>query len=334
MSTSGPGVIVEPWNQKTVMANDDLGFPCDFCKKIFATEDDLFSHITADDNEECNTKDIIDTQIKIEQNLHVLVENEIERIKNMTNSRLNKQKGMSELTELNEDVQKSRNKNYKDFYKKSETIFICIKCETTYQSQTGIQMHLKKTTCGFGEMEAKNPRANHTSFYSRDERGYVCDTCKKTFQSGRGIYYHISKTKCSYQEKNTNQKRGKQIVVLDKKQTSSAKEGKQMYRSLYYRNGDHFVCKTCDRGFESGRGIHYHLNKTLCGFGEKDAKETRQNYLGLYTKDEGLYTCINCDSTYMSDRGIYSHLNRTHCGPQAKEEGTNMDTGHVDQDNI
>ena len=142
-------------------------------------------------------------------------------------------------------------KNYKQFYsKKDDSTFMCLGCETVYQSSNGVHSHLNTTKCGFGDKFRSPPKTSYLQLYKREGGQFVCLGCGKIYWSGTGVHHHLNNTRCGFGEKENGSPR-------------------MNYTSLYNKEEDSYKCKKCAFTVPYIRGIHRHIKSCVAGFVEE-----------------------------------------------------------------
>ena len=92
------------------------------------------------------------------------------------------------------------------------------------------------------------------------------------------------------------------------------------YQQFYKKIDGKLVCSSCSSQYDSTHGIHYHLNHTVCGFGEKERVAPKKDFRGLYTRDNNKFVCLGCSQRYETIRGVHYHLNNKKCGKISPDE--------------
>ena len=210
-------------------------------------------------------------------------------------------------------------KNYQQFYRKSDNKLICLTCDAQYDSTHGMHYHLNNTVCGFGDKQRVAAKKTFRDHYTRDsENKFVCLGCSQKYETIRGVHYHLSNKKCGKLTK--DELVSTAGIDLDPlKPLESKIVIKKNYLGLYSKEGKISVCNTCGSKYHSIHGIHTHLNKTKCGFGEKFKRSPKTNYTVLYSRKDDKLICNGCHVIYNSMHGMHYHLNSTKCGFGDKE---------------
>lgn len=168
---------------------------------------------------------------------------------------------------------------------------------------------------------------------------FCCTYCTETFVSEEEMNSHLSEKhkEGSYQEYNKAEidldyELAEAIKVesfliqnedesTDLKHSSSMKKRKKrkpgIYQNFYHHESgtSEWECKACSAKFASERGICRHLQKTTCGFGDKDDYKPKGNWRAFYTKtDENIWMCYGCGANYNSDNGVVRHIKKSICG--------------------
>ena len=209
--------------------------------------------------------------------------------------------------------------DYKSLYMKEGGQLICCGCGTVYHSEHGMYYHLKGTKCGYGDKEKPTPKKDFTPFYKVENCIYICLVCGVNYDSIRGMHYHLNK-KCGAD--------AKLKVFHPKSPTSDGQKkspsGEKKNYKQFYRKEDNstFTCLGCETVYYSSHGVHSHLNKTKCGFGDKFRSPPKTCYLQLYRRVGDQWFCLGCGLIYGSSTGVHHHLNNTRCGFGEKENGT------------
>jgi len=86
------------------------------------------------------------------------------------------------------------------------------------------------------------------------------------------------------------------------------------YQQFYKKEDDKWICLTCGTRYDSTHGIHYHLNHTTCGFGDKERIQPKKDFRGFYTREEDKFICLTCGQRYDTIRGVHYHLSNKTCG--------------------
>jgi len=213
----------------------------------------------------------------------------------------------------------SPRRNYQQFYRKEYDKWICVTCETRYDSTHGIHYHLNHTTCGFGDKEKITPKKDFRGFYIREEDKFICLGCSQRYDTIRGVHYHLSNKKCGSEVKNkVGNPYPKQIGEKQKRPPGPKKNYLQFYR----KEDKICICYGCGTQYQSVHGMHNHLNSTKCGFGDKFKSNPKTSYTQFYRKEDDKLICIACEIQYNSMHGMHYHLNSTKCGFGAKEKVT------------
>eukprot|EP00092_Neocalanus_flemingeri_P001465 GFUD01001563.1.p1 GENE.GFUD01001563.1~~GFUD01001563.1.p1 ORF type:complete len:644 (+),score=120.43 GFUD01001563.1:46-1977(+) len=213
----------------------------------------------------------------------------------------------------------SPRRNYQQFYRKEDDKWICVTCETRYDSTHGIHYHLNHTTCGFGDKERITPKKDFRGFYIREEDKFICLGCNQRYDTIRGVHYHLSNKKCGSEVKNkVGNPYPKQIGEKPKKPSVPKKN----YLQFYKKQDKICICYGCGTQYQSVHGMHNHLNSTKCGFGDKFKSNPKTSYTQFYRKEDDKLICIACEIQYNSMHGMHYHLNSTKCGFGAKEKVT------------
>jgi len=142
-------------------------------------------------------------------------------------------------------------KNYKQFYRKEDnSTFTCLGCETVYYSSNGVNSHLNKTKCGFGDKFRSSPKTCYLQLYRREGDQWFCLGCGIIYGSNRGVHSHLKNTRCGFGEKENG-------------------TPKRNYQAMYRREDGVFTCNKCDYKVEYMGGIHKHIKKCVAGFLEE-----------------------------------------------------------------
>ena len=214
-------------------------------------------------------------------------------------------------------------RNYQQFYRKELDKWVCLTCETKYDSTHGIHYHLNHTTCGFGDKERMAPKKDFKCFYTRENDKFVCVNCSQRYDTIRGVHYHLNNKKCGQIPP-----RNLLPIQLDAPHSSQIKGKrsqsgpKRNYLKFYRKEENVCVCLTCGSRYQSVHGMHNHLNLTKCGFGEKFKSNPKTNYTQFYRKEDEKLICNSCGIHYSSMHGMHYHLNSTKCGYGAKDKVT------------
>ena len=86
------------------------------------------------------------------------------------------------------------------------------------------------------------------------------------------------------------------------------------YQQFYKKVEGKLVCLSCGSQYDSTHGIHYHLNHTICGFGDKEKVAPKKDFRGYYARDNDKFVCLGCSQRYETIRGVHYHLNNKKCG--------------------
>jgi len=78
-------------------------------------------------------------------------------------------------------------------------------------------------------------------------------------------------------------------------------------------------------GVTIAHGIHYHLNHTTCGFGDKERIQPKKDFRGFYTREEDKFICLTCGQRYDTIRGVHYHLSNKTCGAEVGTKVGNPD---------
>jgi len=205
--------------------------------------------------------------------------------------------------------------SWSSFYTRREELFVCLTCDKEYESVNGMHYHLKTTpacTTNFvvvkqeeevvpqleEEVEGRpmpSYRRDYRHLYSKGPQGELeCLACGVQYLSVHGLHCHLNTTSCGFGEK------------------SSKGRIKTSYAGLYRKESDScFVCLGCGSPYSSMHGLHYHLNRTRCGYGEQEKCQTKRNYKGLYVRQaDSLYHCLGpgCGYAISYLTGMHRHL--------------------------
>ena len=159
-----------------------------------------------------------------------------------------------------------------------------------------------------GPNTAKNMRYDWLPFYTIEDDILRCVACLLQFRGLRQTIKHLSSSSCGMGVQ--RQQKGIRRPLLN----NLPKLPKKDYMGLYTKEGLVYVCYTCTLSFQTFTGVHGHLKRTLCGFGEEEAKKPRLDYRSLYNKDGGWLVCSTCLLKYKSHTGLHDHLRKTTCG--------------------
>jgi len=213
----------------------------------------------------------------------------------------------------------SPRRNYQQFYRKEDDKWICLTCETRYDSTHGIHYHLNHTTCGFGDKEKITPKKDFRGFYLREDDKFICLGCDQRYDTIRGVHYHLSNKKCGSEVKNKVGNPQPKLVGEKQKRPPAPKKN---YLQFYKKEDKMCICSGCGTQYQSVHGMHNHLNSTKCGFGDKFKSNPKTSYTQFYRREEDKLICIACEVQYNSMHGMHYHLNSTKCGFGAKEKVT------------
>ena len=216
-------------------------------------------------------------------------------------------------------------KSYQQFYRKVDNKWICLSCNTQYDSTHGIHYHLNHTICGFGDKERVAPKKDFRGYYTRDNDKFVCLGCSQRYETIRGVHYHLNNKKCG--KLSPDQFQIQPVFVLPQvKPEETPPDGgikiaspKRNYLKFYKKQDKVCICFGCGSRYHSIHGMHNHLNSTKCGFGEKFRSTPKTSYTQFYRKEEDKLICNCCNITYNSMHGMHYHLNSTKCGFGAKD---------------
>ena len=86
------------------------------------------------------------------------------------------------------------------------------------------------------------------------------------------------------------------------------------YQQFYKKVEGKLVCLSCGSQYDSTHGIHYHLNHTICGFGDREKVAQKKDFRGYYARDNDKFVCLGCSQRYETIRGVHYHLNNKKCG--------------------
>ena len=105
------------------------------------------------------------------------------------------------------------------------------------------------------------------------------------------------------------------------------------YQQFYRKELDKWVCLTCETKNDSTHGIHYHLNHTTSGFGDKEKMAPKKDFKCFYTRENDKFVCVNCSQRYDTIRGVHYHLNNKKCGqiPPRNLLPIQLDAPHTSQ---
>lgn len=105
-------------------------------------------------------------------------------------------------------------------------------------------------------------------------------------------------------------------------QTESEKgqTSRKNYQQFYKKVEGKLVCLSCDSQYDSTHGIHYHLNHTICGFGDREKVAPKKDFRGYYTRDNDKFVCLGCSQRYETIRGVHYHLNNKKCGKLSRDK--------------
>lgn len=199
--------------------------------------------------------------------------------------------------------------NWSSFYTKQDDIFSCLTCSKVYESVNGIHYHLKTSTpCtntvmvvkqeeskDGGQTSLPSYRRDYRHLYTKGPQGeLLCLGCGVQYVSIHGLHCHLNSTSCGFGEK------------------MSKGKVKNSYTGLYRKESDSsFICLGCSTSYSSMHGLHYHLNKTRCGYGEQEKCQPKRNYKGLYARrEDNLYCCLGpgCGYSISYLTGMHRHL--------------------------
>jgi len=218
-------------------------------------------------------------------------------------------------------------KNYISLYfKEGGGKSTCRTCLVSYSSLTGLHGHLSSTLCGFGDKErSQKVRRNYSQLYTRVGEGVLeCLGCRIHYTSLKGIHRHLDKSGCGAMENIVYDDKTSGDKTNDAKK-DSLKSMKSKYFHLYTKEegeeGAVMICKVCRTSYRSYNGIHSHLEKTRCGYGERDKEGPRQVYQGRYGMLGELYTCNNCQYRVSYMGGIHRHLRTGVCALKERDCG-------------
>jgi len=239
-----------------------------------------------------------------------------QQIENLTNVNL-----QPPIKTITSEKSPTGRKNYQQFYKKVDNKWVCLSCDTCYDSTHGIHYHLNNTICGFGNKERVAAKKDFTRFYTRDNDKFVCLGCSQRYETIRGVHYHLNNKKCG---KMTPDQFLMQPVIVNqslKNETTNEFNGgikiavpKRNYLKYYRKEEKTCICESCGARYQSIHGMHNHLNSTKCGFGDKFKSSPKANYTNFYHKVGEKLVCNSCQITYSSMHGMHYHLNSTKCG--------------------
>lgn len=81
------------------------------------------------------------------------------------------------------------------------------------------------------------------------------------------------------------------------------------YQQFYRKEDDKWICLSCQAKYDSTHGIHYHLNHTTCGFGDKQKMAPKKDFRCFYTRENDKFVCVNCSQRYGNDIEFISSFN-------------------------
>ena len=186
-----------------------------------------------------------------------------------------------------EDLKKHVKPCYIDLRQKEELV----KLEPTEYVNKMEPTKIQKETVKYQNdtVTTKKMKYDWLPFYRREEDMFRCVACLLKFRGLHQTIKHLSSTPCG--EGVQRQQKGVRRPLLD----NSPKLPKKDYTGLYTKEGLLYVCYTCTTSFQTITGVHGHLKRTLCGFGEEEAKEVK------------LYSCASCEASYSYKDGMYRH---------------------------
>ena len=107
-------------------------------------------------------------------------------------------------------------------------------------------------------------------------------------------------------------------ILIDRETTQPECEkgltSRKNYQQFYKKVDGKLVCLSCGTQYDSTHGIHYHLNHTICGFGDKERVAPKKDFRGYYARDSDKFVCLGCSQKYETIRGVHYHLNNKKCG--------------------
>lgn len=92
------------------------------------------------------------------------------------------------------------------------------------------------------------------------------------------------------------------------------------YQQFYRKENDKWICVACGTRYDSTHGIHYHLNHTTCGFGDKEKIQPKKDFRGFYIREEDKFICLGCGQRYDTIRGVHYHLSNKKCGSEVRNK--------------
>ena len=194
--------------------------------------------------------------------------------------------------------EKSKRGKNKGLYKKINSEYVCLACESKYKSRQGMNDHLNTMVCGFGTRTEKQIKRTYLGLYSPDGDQYVCDGCLRRYNTVRGVHRHLEKhDECGLRAP----KLAKQMENVKEKLSSPRRN----FKDLYIKQGERYICLACESEYESVKGVRHHLINKSCGFGaEKDKKSLKE----FYVRAAGKYSCSNCAREFDHYVGMWRHL--------------------------
>ena len=207
------------------------------------------------------------------------------------------QESFESFAEVKQEEKAKQGKN-KGLYKKINSEYVCLACESQYKSRQGMNNHFNTMVCGFGTRSEKQTKRIYLGLYSPDGDQYVCDGCFRRYNTVRGVHRHLeTHDECGLRAPSL----AKQMENVKMKISIS----KRNFKDLYIKQDERYICLACESYYQSVRGVHHHLINKPCGFGEEKDKKSLKEF---YVKSAGKYSCSKCTSEFDHYVGIWRHL--------------------------
>ena len=175
------------------------------------------------------------------------------------------------------------------FYTKHD---VCLICDETFASKTGVHKHLRRTMCGIGDMEKLEFMKEFQKYFRKDADIVICKNCEEKFDAFITLIAHLKTSKCGID---------KVVKPLPKIVSSDG------FR--FAADGIAFQCNFCNHVVKSKNGMRWHINHQ---------HKPRKDYRKFYVKENGRILCSNCFKPYSTFNALSIHLdtNKTGCGEE------------------
>ena len=203
---------------------------------------------------------------------------------------------------------------YSGLFRRVEGVRRCLACPSTFLSDQGVYRHLATKVCGFGPGEVGAPKRDWSPLYRREGGLLRCSSCLLEFHQMHQVHRHLASSPC-----------GAAVEVQGASPRAlvpQPREGRRSYQGMYKQtSSSSWACSSCGLAFMSQHGVHNHLQRTTCGFGERPPSGGRRSLRSHYRREGGEHLCSHCTAVYRSIRGVHNHLSTAHTRVVEGEEG-------------